>query len=107
MKFSINTTLRDILIIIVMLAVLSSVSIPLLGFGVFSVFGVTFTVRLIITLTLVIWLIVLFPSPVREIASIFFILWLFSTFNFFGAWNWIIMLVLVMFLFLWILGLFG
>lgn len=107
MKFSINTTFRDILIIIVLLAVLSAINIPLLGYGLFSIFGVTFTVRLIITLTLVIWLIALMPSPVREIACIFFILWIFSTFNFFGGWNWIIMLVLVMFLFLWILGLFG
>lgn len=107
MKFSINTTLRDILIIILLLAIISAIHIPLLSFGLFSFFGVTFTVRLIITLALVIWLIALLPSPLREIACIFLVLWIFSTFNFFGGWNWIIMLVLVLFLFLWILGLFG
>jgi hypothetical protein len=64
-------------------------------------------VKLIIVLALVTWLLTLLPSPLREIGCIFFVLWIFSTFNFFGAWNWIIMLVLVMFLFLWILGLFG
>lgn len=107
MKFSINTTLRDILIVIVLLAVLSAVNIPLLGYGLFNLFGVVFTVRLIVTLALVVWLIALLPSPLREIGCIFFVLWFFATFNFFGGWNWIIMLVLVLFLFLWILGLFG
>lgn len=107
MKFSINSTVRDILIIIVSLAILSSAPIPFFGFVVFSFFGVGFTVKLIITLALITWLLTLLPSPIREIGCIFFILWIFSTFNFFGGWNWIIMLVLVMFLFLWILGLFG
>lgn len=107
MRFSMNTQLRDILIIIVLLAILSSVSIPFLGYGLFSLFGVTFTVRLVVTLVLVTWLITLLPSPLREIASIFFVLWFFSTFAFFGPWNWIIMLVLVLFLFMWLLGMIG
>lgn len=107
MKVSINTTVRDILIVVVLLAVLSSVTVPFLGYGLFSLFGVVFTVRMVITLALLLWLIALLPSPLREIGSVFFVLWIVTTFQPFGGLTWIVSLVLVLMVFMWLLGLFG
>jgi hypothetical protein len=70
--------LQKLLIILAVLWLLGFVHIPLLGYGLFTIFGHVFTVHNIIVFAVVAWLINELSSPFREIAMVFLILWVIS-----------------------------
>jgi hypothetical protein len=70
--------LPKLLILLAVFWLLEFVHIPLLGYGVFTMFGHVFTVLNIIVFIVVAWLINELNSPLREIASLFLVLWVIS-----------------------------
>jgi len=67
-----------VLAIIVILWILGFINIPFINTVLFSLFGRPITLYNILVLLIVLWIIEILPSPIRQIIMILLLLWLLS-----------------------------
>lgn len=70
-----------ILLLLIVLWVLGYISLPLTGSTLFVIAGRAITLNDLLVFLVVMWLIGILPTPFREIAFVFFLLWLLGVFG--------------------------
>jgi len=106
-KFTFDTRVRNILIALGVLWLLTALPFSLFDIVIVRLLGFTLTLGRLFVGALVVWLALQLPSPFREIATLLMALWFIYAFALFGGFTWIVTLVLVLFLFFYIIGLLG